>query len=460
MAHWLLQGNPNRWLVHDFFRDHTAAELTSWSVTRYLDDLSEGDGVALWLAGPDGGVVALGTVAGPVEQAVGSEDPYSADAKDAAGVRWIVPLQLLEVFNDHPIPRGELREDPRFSSAMILRQPSDGNPFRLIDDEWDAILERQRQSEPTIATSSALRAAWWALRPGDRIRRRELHDRYGGSRQDGISPSRLSPNIFIFTDPRSGEKHGYFDSPGPDGSLHYTGRGQRGDQTLTSGNRAILYHRENERALRVFQGASGVVRYMGEYVLNEHDPYSWERAPSTGGGPPRQVIRFHLLRVSRSAVIQDPSQLGVPFRDRDETIEIAGPAVREHADPDAIGRGLRAHYRLQNRLSKLVRAAGYEPLDPSPIDPDFDLAWTTPKAIFVVEVKSCTKANEVRQLRLGIGQVLDYEDTLRVRKEVQAVLYLERAPSDLRWVDLAERHHIRLSWPGTEHLLGLAPVDA
>jgi hypothetical protein len=88
------------------------------------------------------------------------------------------------------------------------------------------------------------------------------------------------------------------------------------------------------------------------------------------------------------------------------------------------------------------------------MDPDFDLAWETPEAIVVVEVKSCTKANEVRQLRMGIGQVLDYEDALRARgRVVQPVLYLERAPSDARWVPLAQRHNIRLIWPGSEQAL-------
>jgi hypothetical protein len=62
--------------------------------------------------------------------------------------------------------------------------------------------------------------------------------------------------------------------------------------------------------------------------------------------------------------------------------------------------------------------------------------------------------NEVRQLRMGIGQVLDYDDSLRARgRAVLPVLYLERGPSDARWVALAERHHVRLIWPGAEDVL-------
>jgi hypothetical protein len=352
---------------------------------------------------------------------------------------------------DTPVTREELRHDPAFAQAAILRQPFAGNPFRLSDAEWNAILTRHRAA----GDSSTEAGSAWSLQPGDSIRRLDLHARYGGRWREGISPSAQTPNIFLFTDPRSGEQHGYYDLWAPDGSFHYTGRGQRGDQTLTSGNRAVLNHAEDGRALRLFQGASGIVEYVGEFVLDEQEPYSWAQAHATGGASLRQVIRFHLRPVDRPATASQTRQTGVPYQERDETTEVSSPTPSTGpADPDAMGRGLRAHRRLQNELSRLVRAAGLAPLRPSAIDPDFDLAWETPVATIVVEVKSCTKENEVRQLRLGIGQVLDYEDTLRARgRAVQLVLYLERAPSDARWVQLTERHNVRLIWPGEEHVL-------
>lgn len=42
-----------------------------------------------------------------------------------------------------------------------------------------------------------------------------------------------------------------------------------------------------------------------------------------------------------------------------------------------------------------------------PGEPSFDLAWMTTETVFVVEVKSTTAKNEEKQLRLGLGQVLD-----------------------------------------------------
>ena len=139
-----------------------------------------------------------------------------------------------------------------------------------------------------------------------------MHAHYGGSGQSGISPSRTTPNILVFTDPRSGERHGYFDQWAADDSFHYTGEGQRGDQTMTRGNLAILSHRADGRALRVFQGASGTVQYVGQFVLDELQPFTITTAPSTNDGPPRQVIRFHLLPIDRAVTTAERGSLGRP----------------------------------------------------------------------------------------------------------------------------------------------------
>jgi hypothetical protein len=200
--------------------------------------------------------------------------------------------------------------------------------------------------------------------------------------------------------------------------------------------------------LRVFQGAKGTIQYVGEFVLDELEPYSVATAPSTDGGPVREVFRFHLLPIDRAAMDGEAGQLGRTYQRRDENVEVASPAAVTARDPDAAGRGLRAHNRLQNRLSDLVKAAGYRPVDPEPIDPTFDLAWFVEQTLFLVEVKSCTAANETHQLRMGIGQVVDYEDSLPAcGYTVQPVIYLEQPPTQLRWSGLAQRHGSSSSGP-------------
>src|SRR4051794_22267542 len=115
----------------------------------------------------------------------------------------------------------------------------------------------------------------WELQPGETMRRVELHDRYGGRRQGGIGPSAQTPNVLIFSDPASGEQHGYYDHWTDSGAFDYAGEGQLGDQTLDGGNGAILHHAQEGRALRVFWGSTGIVQYAGEFAIDRHDPYHW-----------------------------------------------------------------------------------------------------------------------------------------------------------------------------------------
>jgi hypothetical protein len=112
----------------------------------------------------------------------------------------------------------------------------------------------------------------WTLSPGKTIPRTELHRRFGRGQRGGIAPLRRSPNILVFTDPSRGNVHGYVDQWDGD-VLHFYGEGQRGDQQLTKGNKAIAEHKERGHSLRVFQGAGGVVTYLGEFAIDTDEPY-------------------------------------------------------------------------------------------------------------------------------------------------------------------------------------------
>ena len=65
------------------------------------------------------------------------------------------------------------------------------------------------------------------------------------------------------------------------------------------------------------------------------------------------------------------------------------------------------------------------------------------------EVKSLTADNEDRQIRLGIGQVLDYVYSLQWNVHaVRGVVAIERKPKKIdHWMALCEDHGITLTWP-------------
>ena len=129
---------------------------------------------------------------------------------------------------------------------------------------------------------------------------------YGGGSQGGIAPAAKTPNVLIFSDPESGEHHGYFDGWHDDECFHYTGEGQRGDQQMRAGNAAILNHDADGRALRVFDGAGGVVTYVDQFELADDDPYYLTDAPETDDGPTLQVIVFRLRPLTTAAKPSSP----------------------------------------------------------------------------------------------------------------------------------------------------------
>jgi predicted RNA-binding protein with PUA-like domain len=346
MARWLLQCNPIKWRIFDFFE--AGQELTSWTVNRYMNQMAAGDDFALWVTGSSGGVVGLGKVVGSPEKLAVEEidDEYWSYDVTPEAIRWQIPIELTDEFLKAPVLRSALTSDARFANSLIVKQPRGGNPFPLTEDEWSAIIDH-RQDQLAAPTDQGR----WTLRPGDTIRRAELHAQYGGSGQGGIAPSRTTPNVFIFTDPKTGNQHGYYDEWAEDGTFRYAGQGQLGDQEFTSGNKAIRDHAVDGRALRVFEGAGGIVRYAGEFVLDPREPFSLVQAHASGGGKKRTVIQFHLRRClepeADKVVIKS---IGSAYRPQNERADVAPQAPKGPPDPDAYGRGLRHHRRLQNCL--------------------------------------------------------------------------------------------------------------
>ena len=79
----------------------------------------------------------------------------------------------------------------------------------------------------------------FTLRESERILRKELHDRFGGARMQGIT-STPSGEVFIFSG-SAGETNGYMDGWAEDGSIYeYTGAGRKGDQDLKGSNKTLL----------------------------------------------------------------------------------------------------------------------------------------------------------------------------------------------------------------------------
>lgn len=121
-------------------------------------------------------------------------------------------------------------------------------------------------------------------------RKEDIHERYGGQRQGGISTPKNHPVVFVFTSD-VGERHGYKDEYRDDGVFWYTGEGQLGDMKMASGNKAILEHAQNHKVIHVFEYTRRAhVRYVGSAeCLGYHEEVRPDRE-----GNERVVFVFHL----------------------------------------------------------------------------------------------------------------------------------------------------------------------
>jgi hypothetical protein len=181
-----------------------------------------------------------------------------------------------------------------FQDLLDVRSIGEGTLKSLIADIQSA-LDSLRKDPQIYNRVGSL----WDIPIGSRIARKEIHDRFGGVREGGISPVlEKSKNIMIFSHPRANAEHGYEpDVWLDDDTFLYCGEGPSGDQQMIRYNKSVLQHAEKDKVLRVFDGTRGEVTYKGAFALDPEDP--WFYKDSIGfDGRPRKVIMFRMLRVN------------------------------------------------------------------------------------------------------------------------------------------------------------------
>jgi hypothetical protein len=292
------------------------------------------------------------------------------------------------------------------------------------------------------------------LKPGQQIKRSELQDRYGGRRQGGISPSKQTPHVFLFTDPVRGARHGYiYDGQGNGDLYNYTGEGQEGDQRMVQGNRAIRDHRQEGRELHLFDVSGGLATYVGEFEYVGHESAD---APATKRREQRKVIVFHLQRLSGDSPL--PTAKVDQFSD--DAVKVV--PIEQHLTERMVIEPNREPYEAERREQPLVldlmaylRGQGHQvdrlqlrpKGEPAPLFCDlFDSTTNT-----VVEAKgSVSRAS----IRMAIGQLADYSRLIDPAP-ARVILVPEEPRRDL--LDLAASAKVGVTWPESDG--GFAVAD-
>jgi hypothetical protein len=252
----------------------------------------------------------------------------------------------------------------------------------------------------------------WEIAEGEELARREVHESCGGQQQGGISTPRGSSDILLFMS-RKGRTYGYnFDGPQEDGTYQYTGEGRIGDQKFTPGrgNAAVRDHRASGRTLRLFKETRrSVVRYVGEYVLDERRPYRFADAPDRKKDL-RLVIVFHLRRAEDMPQFDDVRRnVEVVIEDTDLEAHKTDRFRVNRAQPETEAE--RREAKLVQRYADWLKRQGHEAKQRLIKLPDHVAALRTDlfdiTANELVEAKGSSSRSDVR---MALGQVLDYSE--------------------------------------------------
>lgn len=279
--------------------------------------------------------------------------------------------------------------------------------------------------------------SWKKIQVGDVLSRSEVHRRCrdsqgegGGQTQGGIATPKGTPDILLF-DTSGGDEHGYiYDGLKSDGSYHYTGEGQDGDQKFIRGNLKVRDHHLLDLSLRLFKGmGSSKVKYLGEYRLDECQPHYGGESTDKHGDL-RKVIVFRLRSIDSPPKLDKPMSAGEPRVDDIDLDDDTRATVTVNPGGESREAVLR-EASLVKRYVKWLEQQGYESTRKKISLPTPGLHLTVDlydkKRDELIEAKSSAARPYVR---LALGQILDYSRFVSSAKQL-AVLLPTRPVDDL-----------------------------
>ena len=133
MAYWLFQGNPKYYRILDALGDQ---DQLPWLVTRYAKEIEVGDGVLVWMAGPEAGIYAIAEVIKPPQLYPELPDPdYWLVPKNAKLDKPRAELKFIRKLLGQPLRRNELKQDQILRELLVIRAPNSTN-FKVTEPQW------------------------------------------------------------------------------------------------------------------------------------------------------------------------------------------------------------------------------------------------------------------------------------------------------------------------------------
>ncbi|MGY1640050.1 hypothetical protein ACI782_02820 [Geodermatophilus sp. SYSU D00703] len=303
-----------------------------------------------------------------------------------------------------------------------------------------------------------LKARWdldWDIAVGEHLSRRQRMQLFGGATPSRIEPSASTLNVFLYSHPGRNESLGCnFDGWSADGSAFlFTGEGRRGDQLIRVGNLAVVSHKLEQRALRLFL-ADGLIPgtqavnqlYIGEFQIDDADPFVIVDAPDEEGEL-RSVFVFRLGPVGPTLRRpQDVSQAGDPSSGVAELVDLEVDEASEFETPGAPPSTATKREALLVKRYRTVLARRGHPVRRWQLRPTGELTTMLTDLYdeTAQELYEAKGSASRPSMRLALGQLLDYERHLPTPPKLKTVLVPTRPADDL--LDLLHSHGVGCVW--------------
>jgi len=135
--YWIFKCNPEQYRLDERLRD--AEPLTSWKVTRHIDEIKEGDLSFIWRTGPDRGICAVMRIdSEPTEQAELEDEQKYLFVRDTA----IMPRVLGTLTHRCAcISHKDLKNIPGLENLSVFRGFQQGTNFKMKNEEGKILMK-------------------------------------------------------------------------------------------------------------------------------------------------------------------------------------------------------------------------------------------------------------------------------------------------------------------------------
>jgi len=143
-SYWIFQGNPD---IFDIDTYLTNKKNITWTVSRYKDQIEEGDKVLFWKSGVKAGVYAVGTVTHGASRSVREDSPefWKTKSNDNNEHDFRCRLSIDQQFIENPILRSEILKHDWAAGISIIKN-AQGSNFELSEIEYKNIIALLRTS--------------------------------------------------------------------------------------------------------------------------------------------------------------------------------------------------------------------------------------------------------------------------------------------------------------------------